>query len=352
MVGWVPLDMKLRLKKAETFIDRVKRHHKFGLGDTPLILQYDKRVGDMRSWIWPHENGVPIPPNKLDQYRYTHYFKGPCCVCAFVKDDCAFSEAKMGLIQLIRQSADANCLGQYAAICAKQECDYFVPLERYFGHPNLITGEYSKREILTANEDVPIRIMDPFLFMTDDTEETIKRAGLKQIQTLRDDSNALRGTNQFLRREDPNKFVHLQHSLQTLLAKGLPADKFWDLFVQCTDCKYVMPQQYFPYYHACIVQVVHPQLGLPRRLPTPQPPDLPLSDVDHEPEDQSSDTEHEDEHVPYIDIDGKLIPVDLSSDDPIYDMPLMEACALLTQRDIASGFGPGPVTPKARCGRP
>lgn len=38
--------------------------------------------------------------------------------------------------------------------------------------------------------------MDPFLFLTDDTEETIKNTGLRQIRVLQDDSNSgLRGTN-------------------------------------------------------------------------------------------------------------------------------------------------------------
>ena len=38
--------------------------------------------------------------------------------------------------------------------------------------------------------------MDPFLFLTDDTEETIKKAGLRQIRVLEDDSNTgLQGTN-------------------------------------------------------------------------------------------------------------------------------------------------------------
>jgi hypothetical protein len=41
-----------------------------------------------------------------------------------------------------------------------------------------------------------MRVMDPFLFMTDDTEETIKKTGLRQVQILRDESNTgLRGTN-------------------------------------------------------------------------------------------------------------------------------------------------------------
>lgn len=58
--------------------------------------------------------------------------------------------------------------------------------------------------------------------------------------------------------------------LKQLLIKGLSADNFWDLFVQCTDCRFVMPRQYFPYYHQCVVQVVHQQLGLPKAIPPPQ----------------------------------------------------------------------------------
>lgn len=52
MVGWIPLDMSLRLQKAAGFIDRVKKSQAFGLADTPVLLQYDRRVGDMRPWIW------------------------------------------------------------------------------------------------------------------------------------------------------------------------------------------------------------------------------------------------------------------------------------------------------------
>lgn len=149
-----------------------------------------------------------------------------------------------------------------------------------------------------------------------------------------------------LRREDPRKFFHLQGSLKTLLSKGLPADEFWNLFIQCTDCKYVMPQQYFPYYHACAGEVAPPP-----RIPSPRLPDLPPSDDDHE--GQVSETEggedagcdSESESASFIDIDGKIIPVDLSSDDPIFEMPVIQACALLAQRE-AIGTKAEPVTPK------
>ena len=54
-------------------------------------------------------------------------------------------------------------------------------------------------EILTGNPastEKPIGTTDPFIFLTDDTEESIKRTGFRQIEVLRDDSNTgLRGTN-------------------------------------------------------------------------------------------------------------------------------------------------------------
>ena len=49
---------------------------------------------------------------------------------------------------------------------------------------------------LTLFIEKRVRTMDPFIFMTNDTEEMIKKTGFRQIQILRDDSNTgLRGTN-------------------------------------------------------------------------------------------------------------------------------------------------------------
>lgn len=58
--------------------------------------------------------------------------------------------------------------------------------------------------------------------------------------------------------------------LKKLLIKGLPGEKFWEVFVQCTSCNFVMPRQYFPYYHPCVTHVVHRQLGLPKAVPLSQ----------------------------------------------------------------------------------
>ncbi|KAJ3528942.1 hypothetical protein NMY22_g9200 [Coprinellus aureogranulatus] len=271
MVGWMPWDLSVRKARAAEFIARVNQSQDFDRDDVPLILQYDERYADMRPWFWPIENGIPIRPDELDRHRHSHYFKMPCCPCTFVNRS-PFTETKVGLAQIVLQPGTGHCIGQYVAICSTQQCGYFVALEKYFSHPKLLTKLYGKR-------DKPLRVTDPFTFVTGDTEETIKRTGLRQMHILRDQSNTgLRGTNKLLRREDPEEFLKAQEALESLLVKGLPAEKFWDVFVQCTSCMYVMPQHHFPFYHPCMVQVVHHRLGLPRALPPPTISALPASD--------------------------------------------------------------------------
>ena len=114
----------------------------------------------------------------------------------------------------------------------------------------------------------------------------------------------------------------MQDLLHSLLAEGLPAEGFWDLFVQCTDCKYVMPRHYFPYYHPCVVRIVHPALGTTRRLPAPEIPELPE------------------------DVDMDLVPAALSSDDSMIGLPILQACAVLTRRE--GNLTAEPTTPKGR----
>lgn len=83
-----------------------------------------------------------------------------------------------------------------------------------------------------------------------------------------------------------------------------------------------------------MVQVVHPQLGLPRRLASPRLPEL-----------RPSNLQFVDPNEPLSDDDP--VPADLTSDDPLLDMPLLEACALLSQRESVRA-GDEPVTPKPR----
>ncbi|KAF6745693.1 hypothetical protein DFP72DRAFT_856101, partial [Ephemerocybe angulata] len=163
---------------------------------------------------------------------------GPCCFCAWL-DNVDYTEAKMGLVThvLANSIGHPEYSGKYAAICARQKCGYY---------------------------DKPLDTLDPFLFTTDDTEETIKHCGLRQVRILRDsesstaDITTLRGTNKLLQRQDPEYYSILEDNLQRLLVFGLPAKAFWDLFVQCTKCNFVSPRHHYPYFHKCALRVAAP----------------------------------------------------------------------------------------------
>ncbi|KAJ3539560.1 hypothetical protein NMY22_g4685 [Coprinellus aureogranulatus] len=264
MVGYIPPTMSLRKKKAKEMLQQVQDSWKsIDPQGTASVLQYDYREGKLSVWYWPvtplpvedssddsgdeEMEGSPVPPDALDRYRHTHHFKGPCCLCAFL-DVSEFTEAKMGLLQTVglNGSLVAN-LGQYVAMCAKERCGYFVVLENFYVHPGLQGKVYVKR-------DKPLATLDPFTFITDDTEETAKRAGLRQVRILQDEGGtALRGSRKLLRTEDPNYFVKAEERMEELVFRGLPSEEFWEVFIQCVDCKRVIPRHYYPYIHDCVI---------------------------------------------------------------------------------------------------
>lgn len=43
--------------------------------------------------------------------------------------------------------------------------------------------------------------------------------------------------------------------MEELITKGVDAEKFWNLFVQCTQCRVVLPRHHHPYIHPCAVKV-------------------------------------------------------------------------------------------------
>ncbi|KAJ3500390.1 hypothetical protein NMY22_g19276 [Coprinellus aureogranulatus] len=249
MVGWIPPN-ELRLQRLFECLERVKTcQREIQVQNNACLLHYDARTGDMAPYAWPLLEGVKVSPNMLDQHRRTHFFLGPSCPCALL-DGKSYSESKIGLVQQVSQPATAECLGHYVAMCAEQRCGYFVPLEPFYSHPSLLVKTYPERGI-------PLLHMSPLYFTTGDTPETLKMAGLRQIQVLRDDSNTgLRGTRNLLRREDPEHFWKFEDDIEKLLTKGLPGTKFWDLFVQCTQCNHVMPTHHFPYSHKCSQVVI------------------------------------------------------------------------------------------------
>lgn len=107
-----------------------------------------------------------------------------------------------------------------------------------------------------------------------------------------------------LRREDPEKFVEFERMTEKLLKLGLPSDKFWDLFVQCTSCNYVMPRHYFPYTHPCTVSIVEANLAVTANRAVFRKR---LAQEEHRSEDGESDAERS--STPELGSDDSLPPL-------------------------------------------
>jgi hypothetical protein len=103
-----------------------------------LILHYDHVSNGLRPWLWyvkfqeqeveesadklasdsnrPVQSGVRVPPSDLTEHRATHWFKGPCCLCAYgsvTYTECAIDQAIGGKYS-----------GEYVAFCALERCGY------------------------------------------------------------------------------------------------------------------------------------------------------------------------------------------------------------------------------------
>ncbi|KAF6741165.1 hypothetical protein DFP72DRAFT_1084752 [Ephemerocybe angulata] len=263
MVGWRSAYPELRRAQLPALRARVEAQITLAMAGNHgegRLLGYDSRSGDLRDHPWPLlADGSRSTPDNLDSHRLTHYYKGPCCFCAYVEAS-EYTEAKIGLLQEILSAGHPEYVGNYAAICATQTCGYFVLLEPFYAHPSTLVKAYLKR-------DTPIVSTDPFLFMTDDTPETMERCGLRQVQILSDGTNTLRGSKRLLKQMDPHYFNEFEESLDELVANGLKADKFWDLFVQCTKCNFVLPRHYFPYHHKCATRAISHLLNRERWEP-------------------------------------------------------------------------------------
>jgi len=63
--------------------------------------------------------GQRVAPSDLEEYRQTHLFRGPGCLCPLSGDGTtAFVEAALHL------ATDGRLAGRYVAICAKEACGY------------------------------------------------------------------------------------------------------------------------------------------------------------------------------------------------------------------------------------
>ena len=105
------------------------------------VLHYDRTEDGLQPWYWyvhfavcdsllltfPYtsprpvkETGERVTPCELLEYRRSHQFLGPCCLCASLESDISsYTEASI-FVALSGPTA-----GQYTAACAAGQCRYW-----------------------------------------------------------------------------------------------------------------------------------------------------------------------------------------------------------------------------------
>ncbi|RXW14369.1 hypothetical protein EST38_g11483, partial [Candolleomyces aberdarensis] len=219
------------------------------------VLADDFKPGGSTSLLRPcGEDGSRIPPDELSAHKLTHLFLGPCCFCAFLKGTQSYTEATILLLESVNTNRNdperRPFIGEWVAQCTRENsCGYFVVLERFYACRVLLTKKYTKR-------DKPLKA-DMWDFLKDETDEDKflcgTDTGLRRIFTPHTDATFSKGVNQLkrVREEFPEEIEETENRIDSLHEGGLPASEFWNLFVQCARCGFIMGKHRYPYAHRC-----------------------------------------------------------------------------------------------------
>ncbi|KAH6905105.1 hypothetical protein BKA70DRAFT_1431191 [Coprinopsis sp. MPI-PUGE-AT-0042] len=227
--------------KISHFLGRIQAAQFKTPHTTPAILHWISERGDVGKWSWPSDptTGTRIPPSELESYRRTHHFLSPCCLCAAELDE-DYIEARIGLVHVPSAAHGSFMNGEYVAECALRRCGYFVPLERFYSLKLLHIKEYMKRAQPLPAEQVT--------YITDFDPRLDQKLGLHQA--LPAHSILSRGSRQRLAVERPVSTTRACNTFTRLWSKGLEEHSFWQLFIQCAQCRKIMPKDVFATVHS------------------------------------------------------------------------------------------------------
>lgn len=77
------------------------------------------------------EHGARLNPADFNQYRKSHQFRGPFCLCSL-----KFEDQAEDVEAAIYVAKSGICLGEYVLSCARNNCGYFS--QSVFLYPNII----------------------------------------------------------------------------------------------------------------------------------------------------------------------------------------------------------------------
>ncbi|KAF8337779.1 hypothetical protein F5887DRAFT_917812 [Amanita rubescens] len=114
-----------------------------------------------RQKLLPINDGARVPPDGLRQYRQTHEYLGPGCLCPLLERFSKKAPYKEAAIYL---AIDGPYKGEYVAECAKHQCGYLVPIERIYPKKGVFLKTYPLRgtpcppQVFTEREERGIAV--------------------------------------------------------------------------------------------------------------------------------------------------------------------------------------------------
>ncbi|KAJ3504471.1 hypothetical protein NMY22_g17913 [Coprinellus aureogranulatus] len=216
-------------------------------GCSPVPLHYDVLTRSLTEYSWPADerSGRKIPPNMLESLRRTHVFRGPCCLCPFLNQANHYEETFIGIVEGLHPDVDSSreLSGEYAAVCSRQRCGYFLRLELFYPLNNLKLEVFPKRR----NQRDYQQLAHKF-----DLLGYANRFGLRQVvsygATIVIDGRRYGPRFERLQMPQDEKDI-----LMRKFEEGMAEAEFWSTFLQCPECKLVLLRQGMLISHKCRV---------------------------------------------------------------------------------------------------
>ncbi|KAF8333377.1 hypothetical protein F5887DRAFT_1080196 [Amanita rubescens] len=203
-------------------------------------MSYDPAKLKLVVHYWPLKpDGGRVPPNELRQYRETHEYLGPGCLCPLLeprRKNTAYKEAAICL------SIDGRYKGEYVAECAQGRCGYSVPLERVY-----LGGKIKGKSYPLRGVGMPY----PSQVNTDKETRSVTKTQLKRTYAQADlmdsplPAPGFEGVD-LSRRTDWRKLT----KLECIEKPGLTEEQFLGLFIKCDACGLITTHLLF-YKHHC-----------------------------------------------------------------------------------------------------
>ncbi|KZT01742.1 uncharacterized protein LAESUDRAFT_763481 [Laetiporus sulphureus 93-53] len=120
-------------------------------------MQYDRSSARLIPFLWPvYEDNQRVPPQQFAEYRRTHQFRNPGCMCASLDTSTtAYTETVVTTFTINR---GLNNL--WVARCSTGMCKYFLYLEKYYVLRDLQVKNYPCRDVITEVDILPERTRD------------------------------------------------------------------------------------------------------------------------------------------------------------------------------------------------